>query len=184
MFGSTASRHGSRMAASPIIMWSSPDPARRPARGACRPIWSTPTVAGTDVENRIDVIAPHPLRDPALRRLPGAALASGSAGRAKASRSRWRPSTCSARRSVPPPSVSRGARWTRRCACRRRGKLFGAPLSDLQMTQAALADMATGVDSAGAPRLSRRLDQGPGRAAGDARGGDGQDACHRDPRRP
>ena len=47
-------------------------------------------------------------------------------------------------------------------------KLFGAPLGDLQMTQAALADMATGVDSAallvyraawtkdqGAPRVTR-----------------------------
>ena len=34
---STARRHGSRTAASPIFMWSSPAPARRQARRACRP---------------------------------------------------------------------------------------------------------------------------------------------------
>ena len=82
-------------------------------------------------------------RDAALRGLPRAARAAHRRRRARASRSRWRRSTCSARRSARRRSASRGARSTRRSARAATRQLFGAPLGDLQLTQAALADMAT-----------------------------------------
>ena len=44
--------------------------------------------------------------------------------------------------------VSRGALWTRRSARARGRKMFGQALADFQLTQAAIADMATAIDSA------------------------------------
>ena len=58
-------------------------------------------------------------RDAALRATAAFRWRSASAGRARASRSRWRPSTCSARRSAPRRSASRAARSTRRSDARR-----------------------------------------------------------------
>jgi alkylation response protein AidB-like acyl-CoA dehydrogenase len=66
----------------------------------------------------------------------------------------------------------------------RERELFGAPMSDLQMVQGHIADMALDVDASGAAGLPRGLAQGPGGAARQPRGGDGQALCHRNtPRR-
>ena len=69
--------------------------------------------------------------------------------RARASASRWRRSTSSARRSAPRRSASRAARSTRAlAACAGRASCSAAPLADLQMVQGQLADMALDVDAA------------------------------------
>ena len=83
------------------------------------------------------------------------------------------------RRSAPRRSASRAARSTRRSSAPRTRKMFGAPLGDLQLTQAALADMATEIDAAALLIYRAAWAQGPRRAARHARGGDGQDVRHR-----
>ena len=135
--------------------------------------------AGLTVAERIDVIAPHPLatlrfegcrvprREPARRR------------RARASRSRWRRSTCSARRSARRRSASPAARSTRRSRARARAQLFGAPLADLQLDAGDARRHGDRHRRRRAARLSRRVDQGPGRAARHPRGRDGQDVRDR-----
>ena len=75
-------------------------------------------------------------------------LLAGSARRAKASRSPCARSISSAPRSRPPRSASRAARSTRRWRTRKSRRMFGETLADLQLTQAALADMATEIDAA------------------------------------
>ena len=61
-------------------------------------------------------------------------------------------------------------------------KLFGAPLGDLQMTQATIADSATEVDAAALLVYRAAWVKDQGRRARDPRGGDGQDV--RDRSRP
>ncbi len=122
---------------------------------------------GLTVESRIDVIAPHPLatlrfegcRVPVSKRIGGpgegfkVAMATLDVFRSTVGAA----SLGFARRALDEASRHASSR-----------RLFGAPLGDLQMTQAALADMATGVDSAallvyraawtkdqGAPRVTR-----------------------------
>ena len=58
-------------------------------------------------------------------------------------------------------------------------KLFGAPLGELQMTQGGHRRQRERRRCLGAPGLSRRLDQGPGRRARHPRGGDGEDVRDR-----
>ena len=122
---------------------------------------------GLIVENRIDVIAPHPLatlrfdncRVPLSQRIGG----SGEGFKvAMATLDVFRSTVGAAALGLARRALSEALQHA---ASR---KLFGAPLGDLQMTQASLADMATGVDSAallvyraawtkdqGAPRVTR-----------------------------
>lgn len=122
---------------------------------------------GLSIENRIDVIAPHPLatlrfeacRVPLAKRIGGpgegfkVAMATLDVFRSTVGAA----ALGLARRALAEALLHASSR-----------KLFGAPLGDLQMTQGALADMATGVDSAallvyraawtkdqGAPRVTR-----------------------------
>jgi acyl-CoA dehydrogenase len=102
---------------------------------------------GLTVENRIDVIAPHPLatlrfegcRVPLSNRIGGAgegfkvAMATLDVFRSTVGAA----ALGFARRALDEALLHASSR-----------RLFGAPLADLQMTQAALADMATAVDSA------------------------------------
>ena len=102
---------------------------------------------GLTVENRIDVIAPHPLatirfegcRVPLSQRIgrPGEGFKVAMA-------------TLDVFRSTVGAAALGLARRALAEALRHASSrnLFGAPLSDLQLTQAALADMATSVDSA------------------------------------
>ncbi len=103
----------------------------------------------------------------------------GSAAAAMGSRSPWRRSTCFAstvgaaalgfaRRALDEtlaPSTTR--------------KTLGGKLADLQMTQGALAEMATEIDASALLVYRARVDEGRRRGAGDARGGDGQDGRRR-----
>ena len=122
---------------------------------------------GLIVENRIDVIAPHPLatlrfdncRVPLSQRIGGP----GEGFKvAMATLDVFRSTVGAAALGLARRALSEALQHA---ASR---KLFGAPLGDLQMTQASLADMATGVDSAallvyraawtkdqGAPRVTR-----------------------------
>ena len=125
---------------------------------------------GLAVAERIEVIAPHPL---ATLRFDGVRVPAAQPARrgpARASRSRWRRSISSARRSAPRRSASPAARCTRRSSTPRRRKLFGAPLGDLQMTQAAIADSATEVDAAAllVYRAAWTKDQGAARVTREA----------------
>jgi acyl-CoA dehydrogenase len=102
---------------------------------------------GLVIENRIEVIAPHPLatlrfegcRVPLANRIGGpgegfkVAMATLDVFRSTVGAA----SLGFARRALDEALQHASSR-----------KLFGAPLSELQMTQGALADMATGIDSA------------------------------------
>jgi len=122
---------------------------------------------GLIVENRIDVIAPHPLatlrfdncRVPLSQRIGGP----GEGFKvAMATLDVFRSTVGAAALGLARRALSEALQHA---ASR---KLFGAPLGDLQMTQASLADMATGVDGSallvyraawtkdqGAPRVTR-----------------------------
>ena len=102
---------------------------------------------GLTVEERIEVISPHPLatlrfvgcRVPLSRRIG----ASGDGFKvAMATLDVFRSTVGAAALGFARRAMDEGLRHA---ASRR---LFGAPLADLQMTQAALADMGTGVDGA------------------------------------
>jgi acyl-CoA dehydrogenase len=104
---------------------------------------STP---GFEVAERIELIAPHPLAT--LRfdncRIPASQLI-GTAGKgfavAMATLDVFRSTVGAAALGFARRALDEAlARTTRR-------KLFGAPLSDMQMTQAKLADMATAIDA-------------------------------------
>jgi acyl-CoA dehydrogenase len=102
---------------------------------------------GLSIENRIDVIAPHPLatvrfegcRVPLAKRIGGpgegfkVAMATLDVFRSTVGAA----ALGFARRALDEAVAHAGSR-----------KLFGAPLGDLQMTQASLADMATEIDAA------------------------------------
>jgi len=123
--------------------------------------------AGLTVEERIDVMAPHPLAT--LRfdgcRIPVAQRIGGAGEGFKVAMA-----TLDVFRSTVGAAALGLARRAMDDALRHASSrhLFGAPLSDLQLTQAALADMATDVDAAallvyraawtkdrGAPRVTR-----------------------------
>ncbi len=103
--------------------------------------------AGLDIAERIEVVAPHPLarlsfdgvRVPVANRLgpPGAGFKV-----AMATLDVFRSSVGAAALGFARRAMDESlAHTTKR-------QMFGAPLADLQMTQAALADMATAVDAA------------------------------------
>ncbi|HZB62251.1 MAG TPA: acyl-CoA dehydrogenase family protein [Microvirga sp.] len=121
------------------------------------------------IENRIDVIAPHPLatlrfdacRVPLSHRIGGAgegfkvAMATLDVFRSTVGAA----ALGFARRALDEALLHASSR-----------RLFGAPLSDLQMTQGALADMATGVDAAAllVYRSAWTKDQGAARVTREA----------------
>ena len=157
---STGRRRGSPTPASRTSTWSSREPARRRAQGAL------------GLRGRCRHARPHGRRAhrgdraaPARRRCAStacrvpAANCIGDAG--EGFKSRWRRSTCSARRSAPRRWASRAARWTRRSRGSRRASCSAAPLAELQMTQADRRHGDRGRRGRAA-RLPRRLDQGSG----------------------
>jgi acyl-CoA dehydrogenase len=102
---------------------------------------------GLTVAERIEVIAPHPL---ATLRFEGCRVPAQNRIGAPGEGFRIAMATLDVFRSTVGAAALGFARRAldealARAASRR---LFGAPLSDLQMTQAALADMATGIDAA------------------------------------
>jgi acyl-CoA dehydrogenase len=101
---------------------------------------------GLEIAERIDLIAPHPLatlrfsgcRIPASRR-----LGAGGEGFKLAMRS-----LDIFRASVAAAALGLARRAFDEALARAKGRaIFGAALSDLQLTQAALAEMATGIDA-------------------------------------
>jgi acyl-CoA dehydrogenase len=124
---------------------------------------------GLRIENRIDVIAPHPLatlrfedcRVPLAKRIGGP----GEGFKvAMATLDVFRSTVGAAALGLARRALSEALQH----ASSR--KLFGAPLGELQMTQAALADMATGVDSAAllVYRAAWTKDQGAARVTREA----------------
>jgi acyl-CoA dehydrogenase len=124
---------------------------------------------GLSVESRIEVIAPHPLatlrfdgcRVPLANRIGGP----GEGFKvAMATLDVFRSTVGAAALGLARRAL---AEALQHAASR---KLFGAPLGDLQMTQAALADMATGVDSAAllVYRAAWTKDQGAARVTREA----------------
>ena len=85
---------------------SSRAPATRPARWGSRRSSSTADAPGLRSASASTTIAPHPLGDPHASTTAACRSRRGSARRARASRSRWRRSTCSA-----PPSARRRSAW-------------------------------------------------------------------------
>jgi acyl-CoA dehydrogenase len=124
---------------------------------------------GLTVAERIDTIAPHPLarlhfdgvRVPAANRLgkPGEGFKVAMATLDIFRSTVWAAALGFARRALHETLEHAGRR-----------KLFGAPLSDLQMTQAAIADSATEVDASAllVYRAAWVKDQGAERVTGEA----------------
>jgi acyl-CoA dehydrogenase len=102
---------------------------------------------GLTVENRIDVIAPHPL---ATLRFEGCRVPLSQRVGSPGEGFKVAMATLDVFRSTVGAAALGLARRALAEALRHASSrnLFGAPLSDLQLTQAALADMATSVDSA------------------------------------
>jgi acyl-CoA dehydrogenase len=122
---------------------------------------------GLTIENRIEVIAPHPL---ATLRFEGCRVPLSHRIGGPGEGFKVAMATLDVFRSTVGAAALGLARRALAEALRHASsrKLFGAPLGDLQMTQGSLADMATGVDSAallvyraawtkdqGAPRVTR-----------------------------
>jgi acyl-CoA dehydrogenase len=102
---------------------------------------------GLTIENRIDVIAPHPL---ATLRFEGCRVPLSQRVGGPGEGFKVAMATLDVFRSTVGAAALGLARRALAEALRHASsrKLFGAPLGELQLTQAALADMATGVDSA------------------------------------
>ncbi|WP_201860031.1 acyl-CoA dehydrogenase family protein [Microvirga soli] len=102
---------------------------------------------GLTIENRIDVIAPHPL---ATLRFEGCRVPLSQRVGGRGDGFRVAMATLDVFRSTVGAAALGLARRALDEALQHASsrKLFGAPLGDLQLTQASLADMATGVDTA------------------------------------
>jgi acyl-CoA dehydrogenase len=102
---------------------------------------------GLTIENRIDVIAPHPL---ATLRFEGCRVPLSQRVGGPGDGFRVAMATLDVFRSTVGAAALGLARRALDEALQHASsrKLFGAPLGDLQLTQASLADMATGVDAA------------------------------------
>ena len=162
-------RPGSRTAASPTSTSSSP----RPEEGISAFIVDAEEV---DASERIDIVAPHPM---ATREAQGArAELLGEAGQGFKLAMR---NLDIFRTTVAGAALGFARRALDEALARARGrKMFGQTLADFQMTQAKLADMATGDRRRGAAHLSRRRGRRTcGSRARDPRGGDGEDVRHR-----
>ena len=138
-----------------------------PGAKGSRPSWSMPRRPGCAVAERIEVIAPHPLATLTLRRRARAGRRIGSASRGEGFKVAM--ATLDIFRSTVGAAALGFARRAlhetiERAATR---KLFGAPLGDLQMTQAAIADSASEVDAAAllVYRAAWTKDQGAARAS-------------------
>ena len=138
-----------------------------------------PDDAGFSIADRIDVIAPHPLatlrlencRIPADRRLgpPG-----GGFRIAMQTLDVFRASVAAAALGFARRAIDEALLHARN------RPMFGGKLSDLQLTQAALGDMATDTDAAALLDLSRGVAARCSEAADHPRGRDGETGRHRD----
>ena len=133
-----------------------------------------PDDPGFSIAERIDVMAPHPLatlrfegcRLPADRRLGGPGEGFKIAMR----------TLDIFRASVAAAALGFARRaFDEALAHAKSRKMFGATLADLQLTQAALGDMATEIDAAALLDLSRRMAPRRPEAADDSRGRHGED---------
>ncbi len=102
---------------------------------------------GLSISRRIDTISPHPLATLAFRRVPGAAtqrLGGEGEGFKIAMRTLdvFRTSVAGAAVGFAQRALDEALTHSSQRT------LFGKPLADFQLTQAALADMATGIDAA------------------------------------
>jgi acyl-CoA dehydrogenase len=168
MCASTAPRPGSPTAASRITTSCSPAPARAVGAKGLSAFMVDADTPGLSIAGRIDVIAPHPLatlrfdacRVPVSNRL-------GQAGEgfkvAMATLDVFRSTVGAAALGF---AAARCTRWSEHAATR---KLFGAPLGELQLTQAAIADSATEVDAAALLVYRRRWTKDKGAAVSPAR---------------
>ena len=124
---------------------------------------------GLTVEERIDVIAPHPL---ATLRFEGCRVPLANRIGAPGEGFKVAMATLDVFRSTVGAAALGFARRALDEALRHASsrQLFGAPLSDLQLTQAALADMATGVDASAllVYRAAWTKDQGAARVTREA----------------
>lgn len=124
---------------------------------------------GLIVEERIDVIAPHPL---ARLRFDGCRIPLSNRIGNPGEGFKVAMATLDVFRSTVGAAALGFARRAMDEALRHASSrhLFGAPLADLQMTQAALADMATGVDAAAllVYRAAWTKDQGAARVTREA----------------
>ena len=175
----TARRPGSRTAGSPTSTWSSPEPAKRPARKGLSAFIVPAATPGLTVVERLHAIAPHPLAPAALHGMPRARV--GADWRA----GRRLPHRHGHARRVP--RDGRRGRARLRAARPRRGP-GGVPLApalrrrrwrELQMVQGHLADMALEVDTVGAAGIPCRVGEGHRRRPHHARGGHGEAARDR-----
>lgn len=124
---------------------------------------------GLTVEERIDVIAPHPL---ATLRFEGCRVPLANRIGAPGEGFKVAMATLDVFRSTVGAAALGFARRALDEALRHASsrRLFGAPLADLQLTQAALADMATGVDASAllVYRAAWTKDQGAARVTREA----------------
>jgi acyl-CoA dehydrogenase len=134
------------MAASPICTASSRAPARRPALRASAFLVLAET-PGLEIAERLEVIAPHPL---AQLRFDGLRLPTGALIGAPGQGFRIAMSVLDVFRSTIGAAALGFARRALEETLTRTASraLFGAPMSDLQMVQDHIADMAVDVDAA------------------------------------
>ena len=134
------------MAGSPISTLFSPAPERRPARGLSAFIVEADN-PGLVIAERLQVLAPHPLARLRFEkcRVPGSALVGGAGEGFKVAMSTldvFRTSVGAAALGFARRALDE---TLRRAASRH---LFGAPLSELQMVQGHIAEMALEIDAA------------------------------------
>ena len=129
---------------------------------------------GLTIAERIETIAPHPLARLRFEncRIPASQLL-GSPGEgfkiAMRTLDIFRPSVAAAALGFARRALDEAV------AHAKSRKMFGATLADLPTAQSTLGEMATAIDAAALLTCAHRLAARRAEAAGDARGGDGQD---------
>src|ERR1051325_6943736 len=126
-----------------------------------------------DASQRIDIVAPHPMATVRMKDARAEPLGGPGQGFKLAMRG-----LDIFRTTVAGAALGFARRALDESLARARSRsMFGQTLADFQMTQAKLADMATGIG--GAAHVSLGVEEGHGRRARDARGRDGEDVRHR-----
>ena len=144
---SMARKPGSPTAASLMSTRCSPEPAKRRAPAAFRRFVVFPDDPGFSIAERIDVIAPHPLATLRFEncRIPGGRRLGAPGGGFKIAMQTldiFRASVAAAALGFARRALDEALDHARN------RRMFGGALADLQLTQAALGDMATEIDAA------------------------------------